>query len=84
MQLTMSVAAIIYCLLSTCLGQQVRRSDVWGAICHDRIAHAPHISHRQRSQHSYHDGNGLVWDYNHHSPMESIEMLSPPSSNYGL
>lgn len=72
-----SVAAVIYCFLSTCLGLQIRRSDVWEALTTGPSA----TSSRNRQSHGYGDStNGLHWDRYESNGNEAIELMSraPP------
>ncbi|GMK53653.1 hypothetical protein CspeluHIS016_0102390 [Cutaneotrichosporon spelunceum] len=78
------IMALIYCFLSTCIGQHIRRSEVWDALF---PSHAPRSSSPQslqRNQYHYNIDRGLVWDHDHRSPSENIEMMPTPSSRYHL
>jgi hypothetical protein len=75
-----SLAAIIYCFLSTCLGLQLRRADVWEA-----LSNSAHPAQRRHAEFDdLRDYQRPLWNGHGAESGEAIEMLEGPSQGRAL
>lgn len=84
LRLITSIAAVIYCFLSSCLGLRIRRSDVWEALFHRDTTRTPRyrLQQDQRRPYFYASRSEVVWDHDHRTSPESIEMVSSSAGQY--